>query len=438
MGFGGQFTTIKGLSDRRRLPRMDKIRLGFKLKKGDVEYPAELPFFLLPDEVARVYGFKSPEEAVSLAEEMGVARGDVLKFIRQNAWRLAREIEIMLPINDVGAVFPQAYKWYGSQRGVKCIGNGEVAKRYDEKSGGMIDVECPCENLKSDENPRGECVQRAHLLCLVPKVSMGGVYQIDVGSYHSIVDVNSGIDYVSALIGRFALVPLVLRRVPRETHHEGQKRRHFTLQLICDIDVNTLNQLRADTQRVITHQQFLLPPPDDTNPALDTEGEVVMEVEAGDEGETVDAGPAEPVEPEVVTEPEKKKPSPQKGKETSEFSMLKKMIEESEDLSTLKQAWERVMRAGDKLNKRQISQLNKLKNKQKEEIKSRVTVDLDQVRLSFEGARSIEELDGMWAEVEQYLDGEDKVAMRIERDRRATELRKMAGGEDEPTPFPEE
>ena len=29
---GGKFTTIKGISDRRRLPRLGKIRLGYKVR----------------------------------------------------------------------------------------------------------------------------------------------------------------------------------------------------------------------------------------------------------------------------------------------------------------------------------------------------------------------------------------------------------------------
>lgn len=301
----GKITQVKGISDKRRLPRLGKIRLGFKLKKGDVEYPAESPFFVLPLEVARVYGFKDEEEDVvnpqtqkrerviiKAAKERAldraknyfhVTRGDVLRFIEQNHHRLAEEIEIMLPVNDIGAVFPQALKMYGSSKGVKCMGNGEQATTYDEKQD-MIKIECPCGKLKADDNPKGECTLRGHLLCLVPKVSVAGIWQVDSSSYNSIVDVNSGISYVEALIGRFAMVPLVLRRIPTETHYDNKRQIHYTLQLILDpsINIETLNALRLNTERILKHAHYALPPADDINPAMDKETEVIYDAEFED------------------------------------------------------------------------------------------------------------------------------------------------------------
>ena len=277
----GKITQVKGISDKRRLPRLGKIRLGFKLKKGDVEYPVESPFFVLPQEVARVYGFKDKEKAIERAKtHFHVTRQDILRFIEQNYNRLAEEIEVMLPVNDIGAVFPQAFKLYGSSRGVKCMGNGEYAMTYNEKQG-MVRIDCPCEKLKTEDNPKGECSLRGHLLCLVPKISVAGIWQIDTGSYNSTVDINSGISYVEAMIGRFAMVPLVLRRIPTETHYNDKKQIHYTLQLILDpsIDVDSINALRKDTDRILKHAQYALPPADDTNPAFDKETEVIYEVE---------------------------------------------------------------------------------------------------------------------------------------------------------------
>ena len=50
-------TRIKGLSDVRRLPRIGKIRLGVKkVAKSGKEYPAEVPWFVCPDEVCQVCG----------------------------------------------------------------------------------------------------------------------------------------------------------------------------------------------------------------------------------------------------------------------------------------------------------------------------------------------------------------------------------------------
>ena len=245
--FRESFTRIKELSDRRRLPRLGKIRLGVKMvsKKGK-EYPKEVNHFVVPPEVEKVYGDKPTE------------------------------LDVMFPLNDIDTVFPQAYKFYGSSQGLKCIGNGESAMRLDEKTQRMKEHTCPCAFLE-----QGACQRRAHLMIMLPRVSMGGVYQIDLGSFHSIVDVNSGLDYIQALIGRFAMIPLTLKRVPRETHSGGQKTIHYPLQInLANADVEMINALRDDNRRVLTAASRLaLAPPEDGNPRMDEGATVVIEEE---------------------------------------------------------------------------------------------------------------------------------------------------------------
>lgn len=130
-----KFTKIKGISDRRRLPRLGKIRLGIKVKseKSDTEYPKETDYFVCPPEVIEAYENEYPD-------------GEI------------RELDVMFPTNRVDMIFPQAYKWYGSTKGLKCIGNNEVAKRFDEESNTSKEIKCPCKLL--DE---GKCQARAHL-----------------------------------------------------------------------------------------------------------------------------------------------------------------------------------------------------------------------------------------------------------------------------------
>ncbi|OGM09081.1 hypothetical protein A2Z67_03800 [Candidatus Woesebacteria bacterium RBG_13_36_22] len=248
--FNQKITRIKGLSDRRRLPRLDSIRLGIKKKsaKTGAEYPCEVDYFVVPDKIKEIYG----DKPISL--------------------------DVMIPINEIDAVFPAAYKYYGSSRGLICQGNGEKAYRVNAETKEMEDVECPCEHLES-----GKCKQSATLMVILPKVSVGGVYQIRTSSFNSIVDIQSGLDYISALLGRFAMVPLTLRRVKTETHHDDKKQHHYTLQITFDGDINTLNQLRSDTQRVLEHPRYQLPAPKDDNPEFDPVDIVDMENELTEE-----------------------------------------------------------------------------------------------------------------------------------------------------------
>ena len=75
----------------------------------------------------------------------------------------------MIPVNDLEVIFQQAYKWYGQSKGVKCIGNGEIGMRANDQ-GEFNEIECPCELLD-----KGDCQRRAHLMVIIPKVSVGGV-----------------------------------------------------------------------------------------------------------------------------------------------------------------------------------------------------------------------------------------------------------------------
>src|SRR4030067_1135183 len=207
------FTRIKDLSDRRRL---GKIRLGVKaISQGGKTYPVEKRYFILPPEAAKVYGQRS------------------------------EELDVMFPVENEEIILPQRLAWFGQSRGPKCMGDGEKARRLNEK-GEYEDRECPCELLK-----KKECLQRANLLVMLPKVSVGGVYQIDISSYHSIVDLNSGIDYIRALLGRISMVPLKLKRVARETHGSGRKETHYPLQIAFEGNLDALMAFKKAGPRQI-------------------------------------------------------------------------------------------------------------------------------------------------------------------------------------------
>lgn len=255
-GFKGKYTRIKGLSDVRRFPRLGKIRLGLKRKAASgMEYPSETDYFVVPQEIEDKYG----------------PRPKLLK--------------VMFPVNDLETVFPQAYKFYGASTGIKCIGDGEAASRAVEKNGEVImeTVDCPSpENCaySQTKNKKGEmhngCARRGHLMVMLPDVNPGGVYQIDIGSANSIIDLNSGIEYISEImrgmtgIPRFALIMLELTREPKEIKSEdGKKRTHYTLHIRLPKTAD-LGQLAGGTpQALLTAGRNIIEKPKDENPELD-------------------------------------------------------------------------------------------------------------------------------------------------------------------------
>ena len=195
---------IKNLTDRRRLPRLGKIHLGIKKKNNKgMEYPHEVDYFVCPPKVQEVYGEKP------------------------------KELKIMFPVENPGVFFQQYYKRY-SYSLLKCKGDGEKAMTWDEDLGGMKEIECPCHYL--DE---GKCKRIGILQFMLPDVAGAGVWQVTTSSWNSIVDINSGIDYIKALAGRIRMIPLILKRVPTTTQRiekdgKAKSGKHYTLQIDLD------------------------------------------------------------------------------------------------------------------------------------------------------------------------------------------------------------
>lgn len=248
---------IKGLSERRRLPRLGKIRLGIKkTNSGGAEYPTEVDYFVCPPEVQAVYG---PQP---------------------------KSLRIMIPLEDINQVFPQAYKWYGLGSGLKCKGDGQVAlRRWTDVEPGLqakidnghpkgsdahdpndlVEIPCPCPRLKS-----GECAPKGHFMVLLPEVSLSGIYQIDTGSANNLVEINSAIDFLRSLLGRIAMIPLTLRREPVEITYQGKRRVHYLLKLTWEGNLHAAQQIRNATD-TITLPALALPIPSDEGNGLSNE-----------------------------------------------------------------------------------------------------------------------------------------------------------------------
>ena len=243
-----RYTRVAGVSDRRLLPRIGKIRLGVKVQGQKGEYPKEVDYFVI-DEPAKD---AAPQERESYDR------------FRKVYGKEPKALEIVIPDENADNVFPQAYKMYGKSTGLKCTGDGATANRvgsvYAETHGkkapdGSVinpleyyEIECPGEECPFYQQKN--CRLIANFQVMIPKVSMAGVYQIDTSSIHSIIGINSALDYVRMVCGRISMLIdranweplLLLKRVPKETHGSGKKEIHYPLTL----------ELRADLERMRT------------------------------------------------------------------------------------------------------------------------------------------------------------------------------------------
>lgn len=240
-----KYVTIAGLSDRIMIPRLGRIRLGHvdHNTSSNKTSPKEDPFFLVPKEVAEVYG-ETPTE-----------------------------LDVMFPVNDRSIIFPQSYRYFGSSKRLLCSGNGQEGQRFNSSTLKTELCACPCNLLGNG------CRERANLMVMLPKVrNQGGVYQIDTGSIHAIIAINSTLNILSpednperGMLGYFAMVPMKLRRVPRDIYPNGIHRKSYPLQLSLQANDEEIAVLRTRRDEILSKTRcWTVEEPEDENPEMDT------------------------------------------------------------------------------------------------------------------------------------------------------------------------
>jgi len=277
---------IKGLTSIRRLPRAGIIRLGVRVKTGKkckcggknksclvcmgtgiIHRPKETSYFVVPPKVQEVYG-QEP-----------------------------KKLKILIPVEDEKVFFKQFYYSYGKGF-LLCKGDGEKAVYWDFDKGDYQTRKCPCEKLE-----QGKCSQTGILQFILPDVEeSAGVWQITTHSRNSIIDINSGIDYVRGIAGRIAFVPLWLIRDEIQTQKMDKKGtikgKHWTLKFSLDA---SLRQLQEAGQ--IPPERYFLPLPDESQVA----GLSPANEENGEETLAVDAPEPDPVTTLILTNGKEKK-----------------------------------------------------------------------------------------------------------------------------------
>lgn len=239
---------IKGVSDQRRLPRLGKIHTGIKKEKKNDQgvviatYPSAVDYFVCPPEVQALFGEKP------------------------------KELVVMFPIEDETKFASQYYKNYSSFRGLVCKGDGEACVRLiDAKTGDFAHrdtlttdmKEMPCNGRDCVMYQQKKCREVMCLQFLLPAVPGLGIWQLDTGSYHSIIAVNSAVDLIRSICGRISMIPLKLVLEPREVAPDGKKKKVNILQIRADVTLAEIQKLAA-----LPASRCLLPAPEEEKPEL--------------------------------------------------------------------------------------------------------------------------------------------------------------------------
>lgn len=225
---------ILDLTDIDRPPRQGMLRLGVKKKAvNGREYPAEVDHFIIDPETPDEY------EKNKIIDLFHLTFGDKPKTI---------SIVLVKPDTDKEQ-FPQSYKRYGKNTGLKCIGDGESAtcteKQYTaglevtgEDSKKYPTVKClgrDCKFAVTNEGAASkECKATGTLSVKILALAGLGVWQVTTGSFNSLVNLNSAIRELTKTYGRAYDIPLKLERRPQETRHKGKAAMHYPLHLNTD------------------------------------------------------------------------------------------------------------------------------------------------------------------------------------------------------------
>lgn len=202
---------ISGFSDRVRLERLGKIRLGRRVpsqRNPEQTYPQATPYFVCPPEIQKVYG-ETPTEMHP----------------------------IMFPTDNPDDWMSQFYRCYSMSYGLICMGDGVTAnQRTDLATGAVVDrntkegnwewKEISCEGEDCPLFISRQCRPMMRLQFLLPDVPGLGVWELVTSSRHSRLNIQSTIHLIRSMAGgRIKMIPLTLSLEDQEATPKGEKKK---------------------------------------------------------------------------------------------------------------------------------------------------------------------------------------------------------------------
>src|SRR5262245_51328381 len=237
---------IPGVTDKKRLPRLGKIRLGEKARsQSGAEYPRALDHFNLTDApaVKEVYGDK-PTDFFPLL----LPSNDNASFWRTSRSAYGRGTGLFCRCED-GVTAMRVNKGIvkdGARKGQPADPQGFEfiqAEGLDVDEGDLFELPCP-----ADECPYWEkkmCKNLASFDFYLPKVAGFGTWCIQTSSFNSIRNIESTLVALrDALGGQIAGIPLGLRLVPQQAQVDGKAKTIRVMELICPFNLQQLAGLR--------------------------------------------------------------------------------------------------------------------------------------------------------------------------------------------------
>jgi hypothetical protein len=265
---------IPGVTDRSRLPRLGKVRLGEKAQTDSgTEYPKALDHFnfkdapelaeLFPGEVSEFGPIVLPhddEETFMVSGRFAYSRSGL--FCKCTDGKMARRVK--REKDAQGAIFLQKA--------------GEVVK-----DGDFFTLPCPAEMCPYWK--KKSCKNLARFLFMVPDVPKLGVFEIATTSINTIINVLSMARVVKGLTnGKVTGIPFFLVLKPQEVEPEGKKKTVY----VVDMEYRgNIYSLANDGRKLADEgiQALALPAADDVPDDLYPDGGDRLEKELKENGQ---------------------------------------------------------------------------------------------------------------------------------------------------------
>jgi len=270
---------IKGVSEVRRMPRLGKVRLGFKVEpEGKNPYPRATDYFVVTDEIKEYVG------------------------------DMPKKLNIMFPTEKADEFAQQWLRCYSFTQGMVCKGDGSTAiRKIDVETGDVarhttqewVFKVWGCDPDTCEQYLEKQCRRVMNLLFLMPDVPGFGVWQLDTTSFYSIVNINSCVDLIRRICGRISFIPLNLSLEPLEVTPPGiTKKTVHILAIRSDVKLADIQKLgRVPPERIMLPALEEEEAPGDLFPE-----QKLVEGEAKKEEEAPPAEPTEEKTPDDVTE----------------------------------------------------------------------------------------------------------------------------------------
>lgn len=176
---------------KQQLPLAGRIKLGSKDEKTG--RPLRVDYFLVPEEVQRALGLKD-----------GKPYGAQPK-----------ELEVLLPADDLDTIFPHYLRKYEPAAGVVCRGDGQTAKIWDAEHKAWQKTQCGYKECPHYQ--KGLCKPYGRLHVVLPATRSTECYAVDVSSVQSIKALLADLAHIKEIAGKLKGIPLELYREPRKT-----------------------------------------------------------------------------------------------------------------------------------------------------------------------------------------------------------------------------